>query len=63
MTVSYIIWKVADAPARLNEVFPKAQLDWYIIEYSRCVLTPADSIPHPYKPEWRVACSDKINLP
>ena len=63
MTVSYIIWKVADAPARLLEVFPQASLDWLIIEYSKCVQTPAASVPHPYKPDWRVHCVEKVDLP
>ena len=63
MSVSYIIWKLDDAPVRLRDAYPAAPLDWFIIEYSRCVQTPAGSLPHPYKPEWRVFCSEKVNLP
>lgn len=62
-TVSYIIWRVADAPARLLEVYPKAPLDCFIIEYSTRVQTPSASIPHPYKRGWRVVCAEKLGLP
>lgn len=62
MSVSYIIWRVADAPARLLEVFPQAPLDHFIVEYSRCVQTPADSVPHPYKPDWRVFTLKEVSL-
>lgn len=62
MTVSYIVWRVVDAPARLSEVYPEAQLDWYIVEYSKCVQVPSGSLVHPYKPDWRVRCVKEVSL-
>lgn len=63
MTVAYIIWKVEDALVRLRDIYPQASLDHFIIEYSKCVQTPAGSLPHPYKPDWRVFCSEKVGVP